>query len=221
MTTTAVTAMKPGDHYCGIFRSDADHRTIVVDFVREGVRRDEKIVYLVNLTSPAQLRAMLVAGGVDVDTLMAKGQLVIKTAREAYLRDGEFDPDRMIARLADETDQALSEGYPALRATGEMTWALGGEPGSERLIEYESRLNEFIRQHDRFYGICQYDRRRFDAEMLVDVLHTHPRVLYGQDALDNSGMYFVPPEVFRERDRPSATLDTWLKNLGAKGTIDA
>lgn len=29
--------MHPGDHYCGMFRSDADQRHIVVDFVRLGV----------------------------------------------------------------------------------------------------------------------------------------------------------------------------------------
>ena len=64
--------------------------------------------------------------------------------------------------------------------------------------------------------MCQYDRRRFDAEMLLDILHTHPKVLFGKVGLDNSEMYYVPPEMFLERDRQSATLDTWLKNLSRK-----
>jgi hypothetical protein len=34
-------------------------------------------------------------------------------------------------------------------------------------------------------------------------------------------MYFVPPELFLERDRQSATLDTWLKNLSRKGAKHA
>jgi hypothetical protein len=29
----------------------------------------------------------------------------------------------------------------------------------------------------------------------------------------------VPPEIFMERDRQSATLDTWLKNLSRKGAM--
>lgn len=213
----AIARMRPGDHYCGIYRSDADHRAIIVDFVREGARRGEKIFYLVNLQSAEQLRATLQAAGIDVEPLVERGQLVIVTAKEAYLRDGQFDPDRMISLLGEETEKALAEGYTALRATGEMTWALAGEPGSERLVEYESRVNNFFRDNPRCYGLCQYDRRRFDAEMLLDIMQVHPNVLYGKDGFDNSQMYYVPPELFLERDRESATLDTWLKNLSIKG----
>lgn len=213
----AIERMQPGDHYCAMYRSDEDHRAVIVDFIKAGVARNEKMFYLVNLQSAEQLRAKLTAAGIDVQALLDKGQLVILTAKEAYLRDGQFDPDRMMALLGEEADKAVAEGYAALRATGEMTWALAGEPGSERLVEYESRVNDFFATHKHCYGLCQYDRRRFDSEMLIDILHTHPNVLFGKEAFDNSQMYYVPPAAFLERDRQSATLDTWLKNLKIKG----
>jgi hypothetical protein len=209
--------MQPGDHYCAMYRTDEDHRAVIVDFIKEGIARNEKMFYLVNLQTAEQLRTTLTAAGIDVQGLLDKGQLVILTAKEAYLRDGQFDPDRMITLLGEEADKAVAEGYAALRATGEMTWALAGEPGSERLVEYESRVNDFFATHKHCYGLCQYDRRRFDSEMLLDILHTHPNVLFGKDAFDNSQMYFVPPAAFLERDRQSATLETWLKNLTIKG----
>jgi hypothetical protein len=208
----AVAAMNPGDHYCGIYRTDEDQKAFTLDFVRDGIARNEKMLYLVNLQTAEQLRDTLVAAGIRADELIEKGQLVILTAKEAYLREGQFDPDKMIKLLGEETEKALAEGYTALRATGEMTWALAGEPGSERLVEYESRLNEFF-PNSKCYAVCQYDRRRFDSEMLLDILHTHPKVLFGKDGLDNREMYFVPSEAFMERDRQSATLDTWLRNL--------
>ena len=213
----AIAHMQPGDHYCGIYRTDEDHRAIIVDFVRDGVARKEKMFYLVNLQTAAQLRATLEQAGIAVADLIETGQLVIMTAKEAYLRDGQFDPDKMIELLADETDRALTEGYTALRATGEMTWALAGEPGSERVVEYEARLNHFF-PSSKCYAICQYDRRRFDAELLLDILYTHPKVLFGRQGFDNSNMYYVPPDAFMEHDRQSATLDTWLKNLARPGT---
>lgn len=213
----AIAHMQPGDHYCGIYRTDDDHRAIIADFVRDGVARAEKMFYLVNIQTAEQLRATLAAAGIAVDELIDRGQLVILTAREAYLRDGQFDPDKMIQLLGEETEKALAEGYTALRATGEMTWALAGEPGSERLVEYEARLNHFF-PHSKCYAVCQYDRRRFDAEMLLDILCTHPKVLFGREGFDNSNMYFVPPDAFLEHDRQSATLDTWLKNLARTGT---
>ncbi len=212
----SIDRMKPGDHYCGMYRTDEDWRATIVDFIRGGIEREEKIIYIVNVTTVDQLKATLAAAGVRVDALIDKGQLVILTAKESYLKDGQFDPARMIALLGEETDKALAEGYTALRATGEMTWALAGEPGSERLVEYESRLADLFATK-RCYGLCQYDRRRFDSEMLLDVLHVHPNVLFGKDGYDNTQMYYVPPQAFFDRDRQSATLDTWLKNLSLRG----
>jgi hypothetical protein len=220
MTTTAIlpsiARMDSGDHYCGIYRTDEDHRAVIIDYIRQGVAKHEKMFYIVNLQTVAQLKATLAEAGIDVEALVASGQLVILTAKEAYLRDGEFDPDKMIKLLGDETDKALAEGYSALRATGEMTWALAGEPGSERLVEYESRLNEFF-PTKKCYAVCQYDRRRFDADMLLDILQTHPKVLFGREGYDNSEMYFVPNPSFTGGDRQGGVLDTWLRNLSRHG----
>ncbi len=215
--TPSVGRMQPGDHYCGIYQSDEDHRVLVVDFIRQGIANREKMLYIVNLQTAAQLKATLAEAELDVDPLIEEGQLVILTAKDAYLRDGEFDPDKMIKLLREETDKALAEGYPALRITGEMTWALSGEPGSERLIEYEAMLNRFF-PDSKCYALCQYDRRRFDAEMLLDILHTHPQVLYGQGAFDNSRMYYVPPDSFLGSDRQTGVLDRWLSNLSHQHT---
>ena len=139
----SLSRMHAGDHYCGIYRTDEDHRRIVVDFVREGISRGEKMLYLVNIHTAAHLETMLRDAGIDPEPLRASGQLTIQSAKEAYLKDGEFVPEKMIELLKEATQQALDEGYPALRTTGEMTWALMGEPGSERLVEYEALLNNF------------------------------------------------------------------------------
>jgi MEDS: MEthanogen/methylotroph, DcmR Sensory domain len=216
----SISSMHAGDHFCGIYRTDEDHRALVVGFIRDGIERREKIFYIVNLQTAAQLKATLEAAGVDTEALTQKGQLVILTAKDAYLKGGEFDPDKMIKLLQAETDKALEEGYLALRVTGEMTWALAGEPGSERLVEYESKLNKFF-PDSKCYAMCQYDRRRFDSEMLLDILQTHPKVLWGVDGFDNSCMYFVPPESFLGSDRQSAILDRWLENLSAHKRSEA
>lgn len=211
----SIARMHAGDHYCGIYRTDEDHRRIIVDFVREGVARGEKMMYLVNIHTAAHLEKVLSDAGIDVPPLLASGQLTVLAAKDAYLTDGEFVPEKMIQLLRDATDAALAEGYPALRATGEMTWALAGDPGSERLVEYEALLNNFF-PGSGCIAFCQYDRRRFDSEMLLDILHTHPKVLFGTDGYDNSDMYYVPPDAFLEADRQSAVLDQRLLNLSRR-----
>lgn len=215
----SISRMHSGDHYCGIYRTDEDHRRIVVDFVREGIARGEKMMYLVNIHTAAYLEKILDEAGVQMAPLLASGQLTVLSAKDTYLQDGEFVPERMIQLLREATETALSEGYPALRATGEMTWALAGDPGSERLVEYEALLNNFF-PGSKCIAFCQYDRRRFDSEMLLDILHTHPKVLYGTDGFDNSGMYYVPPDAFLEADRNTAVLDQRLHNLSQGHPLD-
>lgn len=212
----ALEKMGPGDHYCGIFRSDEEHRRVVADFVRLGLERNERIVYLVDLQTAGQLKSTLASANIDVEQIIRSGQFVILTAKDAYLKEGAFEPEKMVNVLNDETVRALADGYSAVRLSGEMTWALAGEPGSERLIDYEAMLTAFMNTGPKCYGICQYDQRRFDADLLLDVLHTHPKVIVDQHGFDNESMYFVEPEKFLTADRSSAMLDTWLTNLAGR-----
>lgn len=214
----ALEKMQPGDHYCGIFRSDADQRQITVDFVRLGVERHEKMLYLVHLQTADRLRTTLLDAGIDVDALVDSGQLVVKVAKDVYLVDGVFEPRMMIEMLGKETASAVEAGYAALRVTGEMSWALEGDPGTERLVEYEALLNEFYATGAKSYSICQYDQRRFDAELLIDMLHTHPSVLLDTAGIDNRTMYYVPPQDFLAADRNGGILEARLANLSGQSS---
>ncbi|MFO8033608.1 MAG: MEDS domain-containing protein [Candidatus Bipolaricaulota bacterium] len=139
----------------------------------------------------------------EVKDAERRGQLVFLTRDESYPSEGEFDPERMIALLRQETERAREEGYAALRVTGEMSWALRGLPGSERLIEYEVMLNQFL-PGSACIGLCQYDRRRFSPEVLLDVLRTHPIAVIGTEVYDN--VYYVPPEELLGEEREAAEL---------------
>ncbi|GAG34605.1 unnamed protein product, partial [marine sediment metagenome] len=134
---------------------------MLTPFVRHGLERAEKVLYIVDARGAETVLDYLRDDGLDPEPYLASGQLTILTADDTYLKQGVFDPDGMIALLQTETERALAEGYAALRVTGEMSWALRGLPGSERLIEYEAKLNEFF-PGSKCLAICQYDRRAFD-----------------------------------------------------------
>jgi len=212
----AIADAVPGDHLCCIYGSDDEQRAALVPYLRIGLERGEKVLYIVDArTAEAVLGDLRDDGdrgadGVDVDACLASGQLALLTRHDTYVRDGAFDPVAMISMLRQATEQAVAEGYPALRVTGEMTWALRGLPGAERLIEYECLLNEFF-PGSRALAICQYDRRRFEPGLLLDVLRTHPYVVVGAEVVENP--YYLPPDAFRSENRPGADLDRWMRNL--------
>ena len=63
-------------------------------------------------------------------------------------------------------NQALKDGYQGLWATGDMTWEFGPARDLSKLLEYEWRLEEFIREHPQMGGICQYHTDTLPREIL-------------------------------------------------------
>src|SRR6476619_6962075 len=64
------------------------------------------------------------------------------------------------------------------RATGETEWVVRGGRGLERWMEYESRLTHALSEN-KCSALCQYNRRRFPPEVMLDVIRPHPTVVYG------------------------------------------
>lgn len=91
-----------------------------------------------------------------------------------------------------------------------MSWTLRGFPGSERLIEYEAKLNNFFPKNECL-AICQYDARIFNPEILIEILETHPLAIIGTEVYEN--FYYLPPHEFFSENAPEKVLEHWKENL--------
>jgi transcriptional regulator with GAF, ATPase, and Fis domain len=205
--------LKPGDHLCCIYETEEEHRAILTPFLREGLHSGQKIIYVVDARTAEEIFSYMHADGLDVEDYVKAGQLKVLSVDDSYMRGGVFDPDGIISLLESETTRALAEGYTALRVTGEMSWALRGLPGSERLIEYEIKLNQFFPK-SKCLAICQYDRRRFEPGILLDVLTTHPIAIIGTEVFDN--FYYMTPEDNLGPSPEGARFNNWLDHLAVQ-----
>jgi len=179
------------DHLCLIYETPEEQFAAIVPFVRIGLERGERCVYVADENTSDEVLEQMEKGGVDIRRAIDAGSLSVITKKEAYLKQGYFDPDWMIRFLKEATDAAKAEGYAGLRVTGEMTWMLGGDPGSDRLIEYEAKLNYFFPKND-VLAICQYNIGRFSPQIIMDVIRTHPLVIYRGQVCRN--LYYVSPD---------------------------
>ncbi len=202
--------LRPGDHLCCIYETEEEHRAALTPLLRQGLERREKVLYIVDNHTTEAILDYLRADGVDVEPYLASGQLAMRTRDDTYVKDGNFDPDAMIALLQERTKQALTDGYTALRVTSEMTWSLRDPPGSERLIEYEAKANHLF-PDNQCLAICQYDRRRFAPGLLLDVLRTHPLAMIDAEIHDN--FYYIPPADFLGQEPQVAEMRHWIQNL--------
>jgi PAS domain S-box-containing protein len=184
--------LKQGDHICLIYETKAEQMAGALPFLKEGLARAERCLYVADDRTSEGVAQALAAAGVDVAHEQERSALGMLTKQDSYLKSGQFDPRAMVDFLRSAQTQALAEGFSGLRGTGEMTWALGPEIGCDRLIEYEALLNDFL-ANSRSVFLCQYNRARFDAAVIHDVLRTHPIAILGDRVCPNP--YYEPPEL--------------------------
>lgn len=206
-----IDALKPHDHLCLIYESREEWLATVVPFISSGLKRGEKCIYVVDANTAQQIKAAFKDAGMSVDDYESKGQLQIIHERDSYTRGGFFDPDLMIALLIEETKIAIREGYPALRVTGEMSWALRDYSGVERVLEYEAKLNKDLFPAYPCVAICQYDRWKFDPETIKGVVLTHPLLIRGGQIYRN--FYYLEPEEYLNHKKGEREVQHWLNNL--------
>jgi hypothetical protein len=128
-------------HICAFFNSPEEEYRVLLPFIREGIDRGEKAFHIVDPVLMDDHLDRLREGGIDTKTSMERGQLVIRRWQDAYLRDGHFDQDRMLALIQEVLAAGPAEGFALTRLVAHMEWALEDFPGVNDLVEYETRLN--------------------------------------------------------------------------------
>ena len=207
-----------GTHLCCLYGSEEEHRALLTPFLRGGLERGEKVLYIRDSNATDTVLGYMLSDGLATEPCLLRGQMEFLDSRDAFLRDGVFDPGRMVDLLRAAIGDALEDGYPGIRVTCEMTWALAREAGSGRLAEFEANLNQLFPVR-RAVVLCQYDTRRFPPETLLDSLETHPMIARGNDLCDN--FYHIPPETCSGPERLERSLDRKLRNLRERGKLEA
>lgn len=182
-------------HVCLIFENEEQRQKIVTEYLANGLKRGEIVRYFTDKTPPETVRSWLTDKGVDVLDAEEKGNLGFVEAENAYCTDGRFDPKAMIERTGNRYEASQKSGYKGSCACGEMSWALKGIPGSERLLEYEMLLNT-IQSTFPHTGMCQYDAHLFDGVTLLKVLQVHPYIIAQGQLVHNP--YYIKPEENKE-----------------------
>jgi len=186
-------------HACIFFRSEAEEEEAMLPMTRECASSGNRCIHFVAGQRLPGRRQRLGAGGIDVPRLRATGQLELLEWEGSYLHGGRFDLDAQLALVR----ELLHHDLPALPdarvwSWADMSWSSSNAPGSERLIEYESLLNETLDDKSGLI-VCAYDLRRQDAHVVLDLLQTHPFVLVA-GALRANPLY-LPPQAFLPRYR--------------------
>jgi hypothetical protein len=183
----------------------------LVAVIQRRLEEGNRCFYLNSPPMVAGLRTYLAAKDIDVTDELAKGRLLLSSTT-ALSADGGFDIDLMLQRLEEALDQALSDGYRGLWASGDMTWEFGPRKDFARLMEYECRLEELFRKRSELCAICQYHRDTLPVEATRQALLTH-RTVFINETLSRTNPYYVPPGMAGDREATRAELDKMILSL--------
>lgn len=187
-------ALQSTDHIALLYENREDQLAAVVPFVQVGLDRGEHCIYAVDDLTRQEILTALSDHGIDTTLYTKTGALAVVGKKDTYLRNQVFDPDEMIRFLQMSVKAIKSAGFTGCRGTGELTWALDEPEGLERVIDYETKLDKASNTL-QMHLLCQYNLNRFPPETILDVIRTHPVVIYKGRLCEND--FYVPP---RERN---------------------
>jgi hypothetical protein len=131
-------------HVCAFFHSADEEYRVLLPFIKDGFERGERAFHIVDPALRAEHLRRLESAGIDVTTAQKSGQFELRNWSDAYLQDGHFDQDRMLALLQAILEGGRKQGFPLTRLVAHMEWALEDRPGVDDLLEYEGRLNYLL-----------------------------------------------------------------------------
>ncbi|WP_257449664.1 MEDS domain-containing protein [Archangium lipolyticum] len=183
-------------HIAAFFRSPEEEYEVLRSYIKEGIDAGEKTVHICDPCRRQEHLKYLEQMGIPTDDCTRTGQLEVLGWNEAYLKNGRFDSETMMALLEELVMTSRAEGFSRIRMMGHMEWAIDERPGLEQVLEYEARVNHLLNRLEQ-PAICVYDLNRFNGSTVIEVLRTHPYAIVSGVLQENP--FYVPPEVFLGR----------------------
>jgi hypothetical protein len=130
----AGTALGRSRHVCAFFHTKDEEYKVLLPFIKEGFEQGDKAFHIVKDDHRPEHRRRLQQAGIAVGEAERKGQLEVCRWEDAYLREGHFDQNRMLALIEEVLQGGKAQGYPITRLVANM--------------EYETRLNYVLPKYD-------------------------------------------------------------------------
>jgi AcrR family transcriptional regulator len=199
-------------HVCALLDGQADVDATLLPFILDGIANNERGVHFVDGRRRGAYLETLERAGLDTESALENGSLRVDTWQDTYLRDGRFDPTKMVEVIRSTMAEGRALGFPRTRLIGFMEWALEDAPGVGRIIDYEARLQIALRLLPDLV-VCAYDVGRHSQSVVLETIMTHPAALIGGVLRTGGGDRAAP----RERILAAASVLFTRQGVGATG----
>jgi KaiC/GvpD/RAD55 family RecA-like ATPase len=203
-----IAGLEPGAHICLPYVSAEDHESAVAAFVRGGLRRGERCLYIGSAEAREGIARRLNEEGIPVARALEDRALILLDPSEVYGRTATFDVAHQTKVLEALIDAARADGFNGFRGVEDTPERLHDGIEPQALLQYEAAASEVLHAKQAL-ALCPYDRRRTRASTVVGVLRSHPLAILGGRLCINP--FCDPPAYLRGQVGEAQKLD-WMIN---------
>jgi PAS domain S-box-containing protein len=162
---------------CFIYRTSAELFTVVSPFIRIGLSRNEKCLYIVYDDEPEVILEFLEKGGIDTSSALDRGALEVVKAAVFYPENDPYDPEHLHGIVKQAVTDARAAGFDSLRLVNDMKWIHDRISGTEQLVDHVAQMNDFYAENN-IVVLRLYNSTRLTSQTLLDVIRIHPKVIF-------------------------------------------
>lgn len=203
-------------HVCAFFHGPEEEYDILLPFIKEGIERGERVLHIMNPELGVEHMKRLQEQGIDTAAAAESGRLDLRSWRDVYLPDGQFDKQRMLASIEHVLGEGSRRGFRRTRLIGHPDWTDPDLPRTPDWVDYEMSLNQMLANYPDVV-VCLYDSAAFGPDRMADALRTHPLVIIG--GVLHKNPFYIPARDYLARLREQDAQLFRLKELESAAHI--
>lgn len=160
-----------GTHFCQFYQTKQDLIDILVPYFTAGLESNEFCMWVTAEPLGIEEATEALRESVpDLDRRLAEGQIEIIPHTDWYLKDGNFDQQRVLNGWILKLKEALANGYAGLRLTGNTFWL--EKDDLQAFADYEEAVHSVIGNY-HILAACTYSEDKCGASEIADVVANH------------------------------------------------
>ena len=176
------------DHVAIVYESQQNKAEVLAELCRIGFDRNEQC--LIATSEAKEIGPLLQRAGIDVDSALASGSLVLEEIDELFPPDQSFDTDRTIAMFEKRIDAAMDQGFSGIRVFNTIYMPVALKETRIHL-DFVSRMGKIMAER-KVIRLSLYDLNLQEPDVIINAILGHPIIVLRGIVCNN--FFYVPPD---------------------------
>ena len=210
-----------GTHFCQFYETKGGLLDLLVPYFKTGLENHEFCLWVTSAyMHETDAREAMTKAVPEFDRYVQDGQIEIIPHTQWYLKDGDFDLQRVLQGWIEKHNQALARGYDGIRVTGDATSTIAslGKSGWNDFVEYEQAVDKAIGQY-KMLALCTYALDKCGPTSVIDVVQHHQFALVERtgrwERIESAELKRTKAELRKLKDQLEALIDQRTIQLNA------